>query len=148
MYCFALKDVCMSDTTKSAGKVLLILKQYACLQDGLFTIPESTSKPISASNPPESEPPASGPPEYESFSGCASDRRGTDDQRNNAWSAKEKVPKSAARLKKAVEKLQPSEETRRKFCERRHQKRRHVVQGLRQICRTMTPCFQNQAVQH
>ena len=108
---------------------LFILKQYVCLQDCVSTVQQCTS-----ANESDFEPPAA------SARPCAAlQRQDTDHQRTHAWSAGQKILKSATSLKKAAKKLRPSDT-------KRNNLRGKMIQGLRKIRRTVVPCFQGQVV--
>ena len=68
---------------------------------------------------------------------AAPHRRDTDEQRSTGWSTRLLLP--VVSLKKAVNKLQPSEQARRDFRESRHANRAKVKGGLRALHRSLTP---------
>ena len=83
------------------------------------------------------------PPEVDAVTHPGRDhRQDTDDQQRNNWSAK--VLQPVLSLKKAAQKLQPSEETKKEFRIRRYRRAEKFIQGLRKVSRTVAPFFQGE----
>lgn len=67
----------------------------------------------------------------------AAHRRDTDDQRSNGWTVKVLHP--VASLKKAAERIVPSEDAKRSFKERREYNREKAKESFRGLRRTLSP---------